>query len=102
MTHNETKSSSAAALRATVHGHVQGVFFRGFVRDHARRLGLVGFVRNQPDGTVYVEAHGDRDQLERLLDLLWRGPVSARVSRVEHEWLDAAPGADDTGFEVRD
>src|SRR5947207_2867362 len=89
MTRDNTSATTAATLRATVRGHVQGVFFRAFVRDGAERLGLGGYVRNQPDGTVFVVAHGPRPKLEELLALLRRGPESARVSGVDHEWVQS-------------
>lgn len=75
------------ALHAIIHGRVQGVYFRDFVKHHARGLGIRGWVRNRyHDGTVEVQAEGDRESLERLLEQLHRGPPSARVDRVEAEW----------------
>jgi acylphosphatase len=100
MSHNKPQQISDMTLRATVRGYVQGVFFRAFVHDAAERLGLGGYVRNQPDGSVYVEARGDRAALEELLGLLWRGPERARVSIVEHEWLQGETGVSKTHFEV--
>jgi acylphosphatase len=75
-----------ASFRATVHGRVQGVFFRGFVERWAEQLKLTGEVRNLRDGTVEVRAEGERQQLEKLLDYLKTGPPPARVDRVETEW----------------
>ena len=84
-----------ARLHATVHGRVQGVNFRNFTADHARRLGLSGTVRNRPDGrSVAVEAEWDRMALERLASLLQQGPRFALVERVEVTWLPA------TGLEI--
>jgi len=65
---------------------VQGVGFRLFVLNEARRLGLGGSVRNRPDGSVYVVAQGARSGLESLLAALRRGPLGARVERVDTEW----------------
>lgn len=78
--------AGTTVLRATVHGRVQGVLFRDFVERRAAGLGLLGYVRNQPDGTVYVEAEGDRDKLEKLLAYLNAGPPAARVDRVDFTW----------------
>ncbi|MDX1531613.1 MAG: acylphosphatase [Rhodothermales bacterium] len=78
-----------ARLSATVRGRVQGVGFRYFTRVRAERLGLVGFVRNEPDGTVTVVAEGNRPNLEGLLDALRSGPSAAVVQDVEAEWSDA-------------
>jgi acylphosphatase len=77
-----------ARLEAFVSGEVQMVGFRMFVQRHARQLGLRGFVRNLPDGRVEVGAEGDRAALERLLDLLHRGPPAAVVQRVECQWAE--------------
>ncbi len=100
MTQEKATTNSTIALKATIHGHVQGVFFRAFVRDAAQRLNLTGCVRNNPDGTVYVEAYGERTDLEDLLQLLWRGPNSARVSTVRHEWLAESIDTKPAKFEV--
>jgi len=61
-------------LHAIVHGRVQGVFFRAATRDHARYLGLVGTVKNLPDGEVEVYAQGERTTLEKLINQLKNGP----------------------------
>lgn len=76
-------------LETRVEGRVQGVGFRQFVRHHARRLGLTGWVRNEPDGAVYLVAEGPREALETLLHLLAQGPPAARVERVVPHWLPA-------------
>ena len=68
-------------------GRVQGIYFRDFTRDHAQRLGLVGWVRNLPDGrTVEVLAEGSRSALEQLLVHLHQGPPGAYVACVDVEW----------------
>ncbi len=69
--------------RMLVRGRVQQVGFRAFVRRRARDLGLVGFVRNTAEGTVEVLASGGTVELDRLEDLLHRGPPLAVVSAVE-------------------
>lgn len=76
--------------RFVVAGAVQGVGFRWFVARHARTLGLAGYARNLPDGTVEVVARGDGERLTRLEALLHEGPASASVSRVECEELAEA------------
>ena len=70
-------------LHVRVVGMVQGVGFRWFVRERARRLGLAGWVRNLPDGSVEVLASGDPDQLELLRGELQRGPQGAVVQGLE-------------------
>lgn len=69
-------------LHVRVTGVVQGVGFRWFVRERARRLGLAGWVRNLPDGSVEVAADGDAGQLELLRGELLRGPAGAIVESV--------------------
>ena len=76
--------------RYVVRGRVQGVGFRWWTRGRARELGLVGSVRNRPDGSVEVIAAGPVDRLERFRGLLRRGPTSARVEDVQEEPSDAA------------
>jgi acylphosphatase len=76
-------------LETTVHGLVQGVFFRHDSRVQALRLGLTGTVRNLPDGTVRVVAEGPREQLEAMLEWLQRGPELADVEWVDAKWSEA-------------
>jgi acylphosphatase len=66
-----------------VHGRVQGVFFRAYVSRRAEELGLSGYVRNVPDGTVEVVAEGEKDRLDRLTSYLKEGPPGAFVNRVD-------------------
>jgi len=75
------------ALRAVVHGRVQGVGFRWSAVREARSLGLSGMVANRPDGTVEVIAEGDAARLARLITWLEKGPPGARVSSVDVEWM---------------
>ncbi len=91
--------SAPRRLSAIVHGRVQGVFFRGFTRRQAWELGVTGFVRNMPDGTVEVVAEGQQDALEELLERVRTGPSSARVSSVDFSWSD--PTGEFDRFEVR-
>lgn len=69
-------------LHVRVTGVVQGVGFRWFIRERARRLGLAGWVRNLHDGSVEVFAAGDRGQLDLLRSELVRGPRGAAVEAV--------------------
>jgi acylphosphatase len=72
-----------SALHVRVTGVVQGVGFRWFVRERARRLGLAGWVRNLPDGSVEVAADGDDQQLDLLRGELLRGPSGAAVEQLQ-------------------
>lgn len=86
-------------LSARITGRVQGVGFRHFTRTQADRLDLSGWVRNEPDGSVRLEAEGATDALDALLDAVRDGPRAARVDDVEVEW--APPTDDFDGFGVR-
>ncbi len=78
-----------ASVQATVYGYVQGVFFRAFVSRRAAELGLTGYVRNLPGGeAVEVQAEGERNKLEKLVDHLKIGPPAARVEKVVTNWLE--------------
>lgn len=72
-------------VRAVVSGRVQGVSYRASTVDEARRLGLVGWVRNKADGTVELEAEGPDDKVAALLTWCNDGPPAARVERVATE-----------------
>jgi acylphosphatase len=80
-----------------VHGHVQGVFFRAFVRDAADRAGVVGRAVNRPDGAVAVRLEGSAQAVADVERVCGRGPRGARVDRVDAS--DAAPEGL-TGFDV--
>ena len=69
-------------LRLEVHGRVQGVGFRWFVREAARRRGVAGWVRNRADGTVELEVSGTEPSLRELIAVLREGPPGARVDAV--------------------
>ena len=85
-------------MHAVVSGRVQGVGFRWSARAEAQRLGVSGWVRNLPDGTVEAEVEGDEGAVNGMLAWLHHGPPGARVSGVETE---ALPAGGATGFEVR-
>lgn len=76
-------------LHLIIHGRVQGVFFRHHSRQEAARLGLAGWVRNRPDGTVEAVAEGERSALEQFLAWCRQGPPMASVDRVDADWAGA-------------
>lgn len=81
------------ARRVTVHGRVQGVWFRASTAEIALSLGVRGHARNQADGTVEVLALGDPQAVEQLIEWLWQGPPLARVTAVVVEDVDAGKAA---------
>lgn len=90
--------SADVRLHAVVRGYVQGVGYRYFVLQRARKARLVGWVRNCADGSVECIAEGPRAALERLLDDLHDGPYPAEVTRVDADWQ--LPSGDLDRFDV--
>ena len=88
-------------LRAVAHGYVQGVGFRVFLRSHAWRLGVRGYVQNMPDGSVKVVAAGPHSRLQNLLEEIWRGPAGAHVTSVDTNWIEGEAPELSPHFEVR-
>lgn len=86
-------------LELTVTGRVQGVGFRVFVLDTARRLGLTGWVANEAHGSVRVVAEGPEPRLAALRQAVADGPAGARVEHVAEAWGPATGSA--TGFSIR-
>ncbi len=82
--------SERQRLEARIHGQVQGVGFRWFVRSSATRLGLTGWVTNAPEGTVRLVAEGRPANLDKLTALLCQGPSGAVVERVDDARLPAS------------
>jgi acylphosphatase len=78
-----------ARVHLRIYGQVQGVFFRASTESEARRLGVTGWVRNRPDGSVEAVAEGPKADLENLLAWCRHGPPRAQVDRVEVEWGEA-------------
>jgi len=87
--------------RATirVYGEVQGVGFRAWVARKAVRLGLKGYVENQPDGSLLIVVEGERGRIEELVEECRRGPPLSRVESVVVEWGSYLGEFED--FEVR-
>ena len=88
-----------ASFTATIRGRVQGVFFRAFTEGHARQLGVSGYVRNLPDGSVEVSAEGRKAQLELLAGHLRVGPPMSGVTEVTINWSEYT--GDYKGFHIR-
>jgi acylphosphatase len=86
-------------MSAIVYGRVQGVAFRAHAEDEARRLGVTGWVANQRDGSVRVEAEGTDAALHSLESWLHKGPPAAAVTKVDVTWSRSTGEFD--SFQVR-
>ena len=85
-------------IAITVTGRVQGVGFRFTTRSVANSFGLTGYVKNLPDGSVYIEAQGSRVQVESLMEWCRKGPDRAVVESVDCSWIQTA---DEEFFKIR-
>ena len=81
----ERADADATAVRAVVHGEVQGVGYRDATLRRARRLGVMGWVRNAEDGSLHVHAEGPERAVEEMVSFLHDGPPAARVTEVAIE-----------------
>ncbi|HEX4211520.1 MAG TPA: acylphosphatase [Candidatus Binataceae bacterium] len=79
--------SQHSRLHLIISGRVQGVFFRASAADRANQLGLTGYARNLPDGTVEIVAEGCADALKLLAEWAKQGPSHAHVEHVDEKWL---------------
>ena len=70
-------------FKITVKGKVQGVFFRVSTKAVANQMGINGFVRNETNGSVYIEAEGESFMLDELVNWCKEGPDGAKVEEVE-------------------
>ena len=82
------------ARRLTIHGKVQGVFYRDWTVANARALGLSGWVRNQPDGTVLAHLQGEAGAARAMIERMHRGPQAARVRRIDEADCEPEPTSD--------
>jgi acylphosphatase len=88
--HGTEVGQETLGLEVRLFGRVQGVGFRYFAHERARRLGLVGFVLNLRGGGVRVYAEGVQDALESFLAELRRGPAGSRILDARAEWRPAS------------
>lgn len=86
------------SIQIKVTGKVQNVGFRYYTKKAASEMGLNGFVKNQSDGSVYIEAEGDEHSINRFIVWCHQGPTWARVDHVE---VTGQPFQDFKDFTVR-
>jgi acylphosphatase len=77
-----SEEAAAKAVRVRIEGRVQGVWYRGWTVDEARRRGLAGWVRNRSDGSVEALFSGPRPAVDAMLEACWTGPPAAQVTAV--------------------
>ncbi|HEU4514861.1 MAG TPA: acylphosphatase [Nocardioidaceae bacterium] len=90
-------SSDAVARRVVVRGRVQGVFFRDSCSREARRAGVSGWVRNEPDGSVAALFEGPPPAVDQMVRWCHAGPPHARVEKVD---VSEASPSGATAFDV--
>jgi len=71
------------SVRVYIIGTVQGVFFRGFVKENAEKLDVKGFVRNLEDGRIEVFLEGDPNQVDKMIELCKQGPKHSQIKDIE-------------------
>jgi acylphosphatase len=76
-------------VHLVVQGRVQGVYFRASTQQEAQRLGVRGWVKNRPDGSVEILAQASESTLKEFVAWAHRGPSAARVDHVAIKWDDA-------------
>ena len=86
------------SYRITVSGKVQNVGFRYYTARMAQDFKIDGFVKNEPDGSVYIEAEGGKDAMETFMHSCCRGPQWARVDRYD---IQEQPVMNYEGFRVK-
>ena len=84
-------------LRIKVDGRVQGVFYRASTQSKALELGLSGWVKNQPDGSVLIEVQGNTEVLDKMIKWCKEGPIMARVDNLDQEDIPVEAG---TSFDI--
>lgn len=90
-------SSSKQAL-LKISGHVQGVFYRAYAQEEAQKLGLTGYAKNMPDGSVETLLQGSEAQINSFIEWAREGSPGAKIDKVEIEWQ--TPVQDLKNFEI--
>ena len=88
---------SNKCVRLKIHGKVQGVWFRAHTQEQAQSLDIKGWVRNEPDGSVKIEAAGEKESVDTFIKWCHSGSPMARVKEVEVEEI---PCQEYSGFRI--
>ena len=94
----KSEGKLVVARKVRIFGRVQGVFFRQWAVNQARAVGVSGWVRNAPDGTVEAHVFGGEDAVAKMIEGMRKGPSQARVEDLTVESIEPE---DITGFSVR-
>ena len=78
------------AKRIKVISKVQGVYFRASTQEQAKRLGIKGWCKNEPDGSVLIITEGSEENLNALVEWCHHGPSNAKVEKVLVESIEAS------------
>lgn len=73
-------------IELKIYGRVQGVFYRDTARRKARKLGLTGWIRNEPDGTVITVSEGEEESLKKFIEWCYNGSILAKVGKIDVQW----------------
>ena len=93
-----TQKLQMTAYQIHITGKVQGVWFRKYTQEKALQFGIKGCVRNQPDGSVYVEAEGEHAAMDDFVRWLHKGSPLSEVKDVQ---IQSVEPAGYTGFEIK-
>ena len=88
----------SARAHVMVSGRVQGVYYRSYVVDEAKALGITGWVANVEGGRVEAIFEGEEEAVRKMVEWCWKGSPSSRVTGVEIEWEE--PMGEFSGFNV--
>ena len=73
------------SVRLYISGIVQGVFYRAFIKEHAEKIGIKGFIRNLEDGRVEVFIEGNPEEVKKMIELCKKGPKHSEIKNVEEK-----------------
>lgn len=76
-------------MHILISGFVQGVGFRYFVKNNARKLGVTGWVKNTPDNKVEAVLQGEQEAIDQMILLCKKGPFLAEVKNVDIKWKES-------------
>ncbi len=73
------------SIRLYITGFVQGIFFRQFIKDHADKNNVRGYVRNLEDGRIEIFLEGNKNSVDAMLEICKKGPAHAKIRNIEEK-----------------